>query len=139
MSAILVIDDNPSVLETFEFFAEFYGVRIYRASSGHDGLDVWARSRGDISLIFLDYQLPLGPDGQPFDGDQVFRSMKDADENAKIVIITGFDYKIALPLMKEGVLDVIPKGVSMDRFHNTLLRFAPEVLPRAAVPPVPPQ
>lgn len=133
--AILVIDDNEDVISNFQLYAELNNVRVYYARSGHEGIETWLRCRYDIELVVLDYQLPLGADGRPFDGDAVFLKMRTIDEKAKVVIITGFDYKHALPLlaMENGVLDIIPKGIGYMAIEEMLKRHAPAVFPD--VPP----
>jgi len=57
--SILVIDDDPDILETVRFVLENAGYRVHVAASGREGLDVLASIAPLPCLILLDLMMPV--------------------------------------------------------------------------------
>lgn len=82
---ILIVDDDPSVTETFERMLRLEGYQVVSALSADAGLAQAARSQPHA--IILDLRMPL------VDGLQFLRTLRSRDEHAKmpVAIVTG-DY-----------------------------------------------
>jgi CheY-like chemotaxis protein len=128
MAGILVIDDYPDVLSSFEFFGEVHSVRVYTAKNGWDGIDTWEMNRVDIDLVFLDFQLPVDSTGALFNGDRVMRRLKELNPDIKVVMITSFDPRRTVDQAMEGsgVLEIVAKPVDWDTLKALLNKYAPE-------------
>lgn len=59
---ILVVDDEPFVLNSVCAVLEFAGFRVLRASSGPEALHIASRYRDPIHLLLTDVRMP-GPSG----------------------------------------------------------------------------
>jgi DNA-binding response OmpR family regulator len=82
---ILIVDDDPSVTETFERMLRLEGYQVVTALSAETGLNQAERSLPNA--IILDLRMPL------VDGLQFLRMLRSRDALAKtpVAIVTG-DY-----------------------------------------------
>lgn len=78
---VLVIEDDPDILKFASRVLELEGYRVLRASDGDTGLDMIRKKRKEISLVFLDLQLP----GR--DGWSVLQEMRAAVELSWIPVV----------------------------------------------------
>lgn len=85
LKTILIVDDDPSVTETFERMLRLEGYHVVTALSAEAGLNQAERS--NPNAIILDLRMPL------VDGLQFLRSLrgKDALSRMPVAIVTG-DY-----------------------------------------------
>lgn len=106
LSAVLVVDDEPSVLITFQTILEgLYKVLI--AQSGKQALEILAKE--SIALVFLDIKMP------DMDGMQILRKMKEYDENLAVIIATATNCtKKAVQSMQLGACNYITKPFDLD-------------------------
>ena len=91
---ILIVDDDPSVTETFERMLRLEGYHVVTALSAETGLNQAERSRPDA--IILDLRMPL------VDGLQFLRALRSKDMLSKmpVAIVTG-DYFLAESVQHE--------------------------------------
>jgi DNA-binding response OmpR family regulator len=82
---ILIVDDDPSVTETFERMLRLEGYHVVTALSAEAGLNQAERS--NPNAIILDLRMPL------VDGLQFLRTLRAKDDLSKmpVAIVTG-DY-----------------------------------------------
>ncbi len=78
---ILVVDDEPDIIASFQSFFGRRGFLVSTAASGKDALDIIKISRPD--LVFLDLTLP------ELTGKEVLKELRTFDKKTKVVIITG--------------------------------------------------
>ncbi len=57
MPKVLVVDDNPDMVETLEHLFAFYGFEVVRAFNGKEGIEVAEKEQPDI--IILDALMPI--------------------------------------------------------------------------------
>ena len=89
MHRILVVDDEPKILEVVTSFLQSKGYTVYTAENGKKALDIFEKS--NISLILLDLMLP------DIDGYEVLRRLRAARVTTPILILSGrseLDHKI---------------------------------------------
>jgi DNA-binding response OmpR family regulator len=93
---ILIVDDEPDMLEILRFRLEKNGYKIVTASSGEEGLKKAETAKPD--LILLDILLP------GMSGLEVARKLKKnkLTKNIPIIIVTAL---IGKDVMSEGVKD----------------------------------
>ena len=83
MSKILVIDDEPSVLESFKMILK---IKDYDVLTFPDGASAIAQlKKGEIDLAFVDYKIP------GMDGLEVLKRIKEIDPTVE-VILSGWRY-----------------------------------------------
>src|SRR3981081_4585242 len=81
---VLLVEDDPSVLEMYRLKLELDGYRVSTALDGEDGL----KKAGDLSpdIIFLDIRLPK------MDGLAVVRKLRAQDKTREIPVIILSNY-----------------------------------------------
>jgi CheY-like chemotaxis protein len=81
MAQILVIDDDPLYRSTLRLILEDGGHRVTEAQDGAEGIAFFKEHRPDVVITDL-----LMPD---MDGDEVIRSIRRLDRNARVIAISG--------------------------------------------------
>ncbi len=89
---ILVVDDDPEVLEVTSAMLEAEGHTVLRATNGHKALTILA-AHADIDLLFTDIVLPGSMDG--FD---LAASAKRRRFGLRVIYTSGY-------LTQEGIWD----------------------------------
>ena len=81
---VLLVEDDPSVLEMYQLKLELDGYRVNTALDGEEGL----KKAGDLSpdIIFLDIRLPK------MDGLEVLRKLRDQEKTRDIPVIILSNY-----------------------------------------------
>src|ERR1051325_2755946 len=79
---ILVIDDDPNVLDLTRFHLQKEGFEVLTAESGEDGLRLLAGSLFNVALT--DLRLP------DIDGIELVKRCKEVSPDTEIIIITGY-------------------------------------------------
>lgn len=99
---LLVIDDEPTVRETFKLWLEEEGYIVYTASGKTDALKILEEY--SIAVCLVDLRL------EEEDGLEISKELKKADSLVKIIILTGYpSYETAIDAMKIGIFDYISK------------------------------
>lgn len=101
--ALLLVDDEPEVLETLKLWLEGEGYSIYTATSKNEALKILEEYSIAVCLI----DLKMGEEN----GLEISTELKKADALIKIVILTGYpSYESAIDAIKMGVFDYVSKA-----------------------------
>ena len=112
---VLVVDDEPAVLEISGKMLQKLGFRVLEACSGRDALSVYRQNRQMIDLVILDMIMP------DMGGGEVYDRMKEIDQNVKAILATGYSLDgEASRILKKGCDDVIQKPFSIDRLSRAI-------------------
>jgi DNA-binding response OmpR family regulator len=134
-SRLLIIDEDPQLLEALAQLFESEGHQVYRASTGQDGLSLANISRPN--LILLSAQMPDAA------GLDIFRSLRDQPRTGHIpvMILAGrSESMLQNKVLGEGAYDFLEKPLDLDilvlRVRNALRRAEREGLsePRTGLP-----
>src|SRR5262249_43365046 len=107
---ILLVDDNRDILEGTGAILEFEGYRVVVAKDGPEALRIYRKLRPQISLVILDYFLPV------MDGDAVFDELKAMNPEVQVVLSSGFGEQAKLGnMLDRGLCGFIPKPYTRDR------------------------
>ncbi len=99
---ILVIDDEVDICSFLRDMLTAEGYTVYTASAPDKGLAMTRRLLPD--LVMLDLKMP------EMSGIEVLRRIKEIDENAVVIIITGFGtLESAKEAMRLGAYDYVTK------------------------------
>ncbi len=110
---VLVIDDDPYVLQHLERLFSRSGHDVDVASTGAAGLEMLNDGRYDA--VFLDLVLP------DIDGLQLLRRLRARDSRTPVVLITGYaSVQTAVEAMRQGAYDYLPKPLDSDQVLRTL-------------------
>ena len=78
---LLCVDDNQSSLKIWKIILEDFGYKVLTASSGSEGLEVFASNA--IDAVILDYQMP------EMHGELVAAEMKRTNPEIPILMLSG--------------------------------------------------
>jgi len=119
---ILVIDDNPDLLDIVDAILSEAGFVVAKALSGEDGLSV-ARALKP-NLILLDLNMPQ------MDGWEVLKLLK-AESGTRDIPVAIFsvrtDLKDKIFGLQRGAVDYIPKPFQYDRLAERVQRILAHV------------
>jgi two-component system chemotaxis response regulator CheY len=111
---ILLIEDNPSIRETFKIFLEEEGYQVLTACNGIDALRVISET-GEPAAIFLDLNMPE-MDGATFLRE---RSRANLATRTPVIVFTAIGRKMRL----EGVSEWVKKPVELDRLLHIVSKY----------------
>ncbi len=80
---VLVIDDEPHLLEVYETMLDMLGYRTMTAKNGREGIRKFFENNKKISLVILDYGMP------DMNGEQVYYAIKKINPFAEVILSTG--------------------------------------------------
>ena len=107
-SHIMILDDEPNIGSSLRLILEGEGFRVSVSESAAQFQAERARSRADLYL--LDVRLPDG------NGIDVLRSLKQADDPAPAVMISGHGtIRDAVEATRSGAFDFLEKPLARDR------------------------
>jgi signal transduction histidine kinase/CheY-like chemotaxis protein len=126
---ILIVDDEPAVLEISGKMLKKLGFSVLEACSGRDALSVYRQNRKMIDLVVLDMIMP------DMGGGEVYERLKDMDRNVKAILATGYSLDgEASRILKKGCDGVIQKPFSIDRLSRVIYRvLKPRAMSRAKI------
>ncbi len=82
--AILLVDDEPMVLEVSRELLASLGHRVYAAGSGQEAVAVYMEKRGEIDLVVLDMVMPGISGGETFD------RLREINPEVKVLLASGY-------------------------------------------------
>ena len=119
IASVLIVDDEPDILETTQWAFEMAGFEVCTAVSAEDALPQAQAMRPQVMLI--DYKLPK------MNGLELLRSVKNWLPNVVAIIITGLTHQsenleeesfrlgaagfLHKPLQLEGVLKLVKEKI----------------------------
>jgi two-component system nitrogen regulation response regulator GlnG len=114
MPTILVVDDEPSILQAFRR-AFRSPVEVITADTGRDGLACAQEHRPDV--VILDIQLP------DMSGLDLFRQLRELDARSPVIFITGKSTTdTAIEAMKLGAFDYLLKPLELAQLRQVIDR-----------------
>jgi PAS domain S-box-containing protein len=103
-ATVLVVDDDPGVLEVCEAFLQRAGHRVLTAASGAEGVACLRERGAEIDVVVLDLAMPDA------DGEQVLLEMRRMRPQLPVIIATGYGVERAAErLPGDAVVAFVPK------------------------------
>ena len=111
--SILIVDDEPSILQSLSGLLADEGFEIKTASNGYEGLKIV--EEGSPDLVLLDIWMP------GIDGIETLKEIKKNYPTIPVIIITGHGtIETAVKATKLGAYDLIEKPLSIDNIIVTI-------------------
>ncbi len=102
--SVLIIDDEPIVLESVSVYLEDSGFRTFQAENGREGLATFREARPDIVLV--DLRMP------EIDGLEVLAAVTAEAPDIPILVISGTgDMQDVLEALHRGAWDFVTKPI----------------------------
>ena len=112
---ILLVDDEPYLLESCKLLLEVAGFVVSVAASGREALELVASAKPPIDLLLLDLNMP------EMNGLDVLRELAERDVDVCTVVLsaeTGFDS--VSQAFQLGAYNYVRKPYQLDELVNTL-------------------
>jgi signal transduction histidine kinase len=110
---ILIVDDEPSVLEVVSAYLRCDGHAVATAASGREALEKFRRN--DFDLVVLDRVMP------EMSGDQTARFIKQVNQDIPVIMLTGFGALIEVTGSQPAAVDVVlSKPVTLATLRQTI-------------------
>ena len=94
---ILLVDDDPSVLDSIERVLNYLGHAVQTADSGAAALEVVAK--GAVDLVITDYFMP------DMKGDELARRLKQRQPGQRILMVTAYADEFKADGRYKGLVD----------------------------------
>jgi CheY-like chemotaxis protein len=117
-STILVIDDDPTLLQSVRSLLVKRGFNVLTSSSLPRGLGVLRNAIGDIRIVLLNYSMPK------LNGDESLKFVRQLRPNAKVIGLTAMNLNSESREYPDGVDRLLTKPV----VATTLLGAVDELL-----------
>jgi CheY-like chemotaxis protein len=117
-STVLIIDDDPSYLDTMRALLSGEGYNVLTSSTGPKGLDMVRYAPRDIGAVLLDYNMPR------FNGAETLQFLRKLCPDLKVLAVSGVNANQLPPDFRAGVNRFIPKPFS----NADLLKTIEEVI-----------
>ncbi|MEK0345888.1 MAG: response regulator, partial [Nitrosopumilus sp.] len=79
---ILIVEDDKDLRGIYKEILELYDYNVHIAGNGLEGVEKFKQK--SPSLVIMDAAMPI------LDGYKAFKQIKEIDNNANVIIVTGF-------------------------------------------------
>ncbi len=112
---VLVVDDEVAIREIIQATLEKYGYRVLTANDGTEGLSLYMRHRGELSVIVTDMMMPV------MDGAALIRALLKVDPAVKFLAMSGLleNDKVA-ELARPGQIVFMQKPFTTEKLLHTI-------------------
>ena len=124
---ILVIDDEPSLLETLRLILSEAGYNVLTSATGPKGLDMVRYAPKDVRLVLLDYNMPR------FNGAETLEFLRKLNPALKIMAMSG----LRATELPESFYTGVDRFVSKPFKNDELLKMVEEVLEKRSATEAP--
>jgi len=113
---LMMVDDEPDILETGKRYLQRHGYRVITAENGREAINKYKEHT--IDMVVLDVGLP------DMNGLNCFKTLKSIDQNAKIIISTGsYTFSDEQEVLDLGAAAILPKPYSLNELLITAKRI----------------
>ncbi len=81
---ILLVDDEPVILDIGQEVLRQYGYKILKACSGKEAVELYQAHKNQIDLVILDYNMP------EIDGGRCLQELLQVNPTVKVLIASGY-------------------------------------------------
>jgi len=113
MSTLLVVDDEPNVLYSFQTSLQTDDLKVLTAGTARQGIDLARDERPDAAI--LDVRLP------DMSGLEAFRQIREIHPRMPIIVITAFSTtEMAIEAMRDGAFEYLLKPVDFRQLRSVV-------------------
>jgi len=116
MPRILLVDDEPDIIEVLELVLQNEGMEVLRASSGRKALSILRET--PVDMVISDIRMP------DLSGVELLKEAKQFAPNTIFIMITAYaSTETAIDALQHGAYDYLTKPFKMDELR-TIVRDA---------------
>jgi diguanylate cyclase (GGDEF)-like protein len=117
---ILLVDDDPSILEILSDLMAIFGHEYDIAQNGHEAIE--KLKKGFFHIVLTDMKMP------GMDGMELLRCINSSYPNIKVMVLTGYDRTFSYTdVVKAGASDFISKPFNTDELEAKINRLVREI------------
>ena len=118
---VLLVDDEPSIIQIMERALMFSGYRVLLASRGEEAIELYRKNKESISVVVLDRTMP------DMAGERVLESLEAINPGVKVIFTSGYEMgPETQAILSRGNHDFLPKpfGIKelVKKIHKILER-----------------
>jgi response regulator RpfG family c-di-GMP phosphodiesterase len=118
-SKVLIVDDNPEIIEILSDFFTLNNCDIYKALTGQEAFKILDKK--DIEVVILDVKLP------DINGISLLNTIKESRPTTAVIMATGYyDPNFVVEAMKKGASDFLFKPLELDKLMLVMMRVLRE-------------
>jgi two-component system, NtrC family, response regulator PilR len=115
MPTILVVDDEPNIIEVLEIALLEEGMDVFKSGSGREALNILQEK--DVDLVISDIRMP------DLSGVELLQKAKQIAPETVFIMITAFaSTETAIDALQHGALDYITKPFKMEDLRAIVRR-----------------
>jgi two-component system, NtrC family, response regulator PilR len=115
MPTILIVDDEPNIIEVLEIVLQDAGMDVLKSGSGQQALALLRKN--DVDLVISDIKMP------DFSGVELLREAKQISPDTAFIMITAFaSTETAIEALQHGAYDYITKPFKMEDLRAVVRR-----------------
>lgn len=112
---ILLVEDEPDVLEVNQIILVELGYRTISSSNGKQALELYAQQKAEIALVLSDLVMP------EMDGLALFEALKAENPDVSMIIMTGYPLQAkASTALSEGRVKWLQKPVTIPQIAQAV-------------------
>lgn len=101
---ILVIDDEPKILNITQRILEELGYKVLSTIDGKEGVRIYRENKDNIDLVLLDMIMP------DYSGEKVFNDIHKINPNVRVLLASGYSENgLAKSILAKGCLGFMQK------------------------------
>lgn len=115
---ILIVEDDKDLRGIYKEILELYDYDVHIAVNGLEGVEKFKQKKP--SLVIMDASMPI------LDGYKAFKQIKEIDNNANVIIVTGFsdNEQRSKEAIKLGLIKIISKPLGVDELLILVKKYA---------------
>jgi len=118
MDKVLLVDDNPAVLEALSLLLEIHGFDVVTAAGPNAALQVVSYQR--IALVIQDMNFSADTTSGE-EGQRLFYALRDINPHIPIILLTAWtELEQAIELVKAGAADYVAKPWDDNKLVNSV-------------------
>ena len=117
-NTVLVVEDDIDLLMVYKEILEMSKFDVHTAVNGQEAVEKFKEIQP--SLVIMDGDMPV------LDGYEAFNQIKEFDNNANVIIVTGaeeFESKNQ-EAIKKGLIKVIAKPIGIDQLRDLAQKYS---------------
>ena len=114
---ILLIDDDPLVLDVASEMLAQLGFQVLTAINGREGLKVFRTHRDEITCVILDLTMPV------MGGEEAFRELRNLRSDLRVILSSGYNEQdVTQRFVGRGLAGFIQKPYTTANLRSALNR-----------------
>jgi signal transduction histidine kinase/CheY-like chemotaxis protein len=113
--SILLVDDEPSIVDITGQLLVKLGYTVYRAENAQEAISIYREKKDSIDLVILDMIL------RGISGTQVLKTLKEINPDIRVILSSGYDLQGEVQkVMEMGCLAFIQKPYNFSDLSNII-------------------